>query len=72
MTFKPSKDSSKILSVKNLNEFYAAFFKFLDISLAALFLMRELCYRTEKNACAWSQDKLKELLLNMKIEGDGG
>nr|XP_033326795.1 activator of 90 kDa heat shock protein ATPase homolog 1 [Megalopta genalis] len=25
---------------------------------------------TEKNACAWSQDKLKELFTNMKIEGD--
>ncbi|XP_014484567.1 PREDICTED: activator of 90 kDa heat shock protein ATPase homolog 1 [Dinoponera quadriceps] len=26
---------------------------------------------TEKNACAWSQEKLKELFLNAKIEGDG-
>ncbi|XP_053975735.1 activator of 90 kDa heat shock protein ATPase homolog 1 [Hylaeus anthracinus] len=25
---------------------------------------------TEKNACAWSQEKLKELFTNMKIEGD--
>ncbi|XP_014251204.1 activator of 90 kDa heat shock protein ATPase homolog 1 [Cimex lectularius] len=25
---------------------------------------------TEKNACSWSQDKLKELLLNLKIESD--
>lgn len=26
---------------------------------------------TEKNACAWSQEKLKELFINSKIEGDG-
>ncbi|EFN89970.1 activator of 90 kDa heat shock protein ATPase homolog 1 [Harpegnathos saltator] len=26
---------------------------------------------TEKNACAWSQEKLKELFLNTRIEGDG-
>lgn len=25
---------------------------------------------TEKNACAWSQEKIKELFTNMKIEGD--
>lgn len=29
-------------------------------------------YRTEKNACAWSQEKLKELFLDAMIEGDGG
>ncbi|XP_015588663.1 activator of 90 kDa heat shock protein ATPase homolog 1 [Cephus cinctus] len=26
---------------------------------------------TEKNACAWSQEKIKELFLNLVIEGDG-
>lgn len=26
---------------------------------------------TEKNACAWSQEKLKDLFTNMKMEGDG-
>ncbi|XP_074112679.1 activator of 90 kDa heat shock protein ATPase homolog 1 [Cotesia typhae] len=26
---------------------------------------------TEKNACAWSQEKIKELFKNFKIEGDG-
>ncbi|KYM77841.1 Activator of 90 kDa heat shock protein ATPase like protein 1 [Atta colombica] len=26
---------------------------------------------TEKNACAWSQEKLKELFINFKIEGEG-
>lgn len=25
---------------------------------------------TEKNACAWSQEKIKELFINMKMEGD--
>ena len=28
-------------------------------------------FRTEKNACAWSQDKIKELFTNKLIEGDG-
>lgn len=28
-----------------------------------------LC-RTEKNACGWSQDKLKELLVGLRIESD--
>lgn len=28
--------------------------------------------RTEKNACAWSQEKIKELFINMKMEGDNG
>lgn len=27
---------------------------------------------TEKNACAWSQEKIKELFKNLKIAGDKG
>ena len=28
--------------------------------------------RTEKNACVWSQEKIKELFTNLKLEGDNG
>lgn len=29
-------------------------------------------FRTEKNACSWSVEKLKELLVNLRIENDIG
>lgn len=28
------------------------------------------CFRTEKNACQWSKDKLNSLLVGMKLEND--
>lgn len=31
-----------------------------------------LNYRTEKNACAWSQEKIKDLFTNLNIDGNGG
>lgn len=40
--------------------------------LFTLFNVLKLFYRTEKNACVWSQEKLKEFFVNSKIEGEGG
>lgn len=55
-----------------LTKYVCSIYQSLYLSRDASLYIWELCCRTEKNACAWSQDKLKELLLNMEIEGDGG
>jgi hypothetical protein len=31
-----------------------------------------MCIRTEKNACGWSTEKLKDLLQDLEIENDIG
>jgi len=44
----------------------------VDIVCTFFNTLKLYCCRTEKNACAWSQEKLKELFVNSKIEGEGG
>lgn len=40
------------------------------LSTGKIFKNMFIHFRTEKNACAWSQDKIKELFTNLEIEED--
>jgi hypothetical protein len=44
---------------------------FYETYMLHLLIINIIDFRTEKNACAWSQDKIKELFTDIIIERDG-